>query len=438
MSMLIRAFALLAPLFLVSAGSVAAQEPARIAAVVNDQIVTVRDIQARATLIAVSTGQQPSPALFQQLGPVVLNQLVEETLQLQEAKARGVSVGEEEIGRAVQNIERQNNIPPGRLLQDLTRAGLKDTLLQQIRAQIAWTQTIVRRARGTIQVTDADVEDQLRTLRANLGKPEWLVAEIYLPVERAQSEAAVMRTAQDLITQMKRGTRFSELARQFSASPAAARGGDLGWVTPGQLEPEVEAALERTGPGKVSEPPVRSPSGVHILLVREKRIAGGGRVAANAPAPQEIVNFRRLVIPVGKAGRAELESHLEVARMMTDTFRSCDDLDAAARTLPGASAEPQRSLPVRQLDARTRGLLQNLAPGQAAPPQREGERITLTMLCGRETSGGGGGGGGGAVADGRLPSVDEVRERLLAERLETLSRRFMRDLRQAAFIDVRA
>ena len=99
------------------------------------------------------------------------------------------------------------------------------------------------------------------------------VRHILIRTNEAVSEADARRRLEDLRERIVRGgADFAELARLHSEDGTAARGGDLGWVYPGDTVPDFERAMDALKPGEISEP-VKTPFGWHLIQVLERRTA---------------------------------------------------------------------------------------------------------------------------------------------------------------------
>ena len=120
-------------------GSVPSQELVRIAAVVNDNVISMLDLLARIKIAAVSSGLSDSPENRQQLMQPVLRTLIEEQLKVQEAKRQGIEVSPEELNNGMQQVEQQNGLRPGELDQWLASVEIPyDFFKRQIESQILW------------------------------------------------------------------------------------------------------------------------------------------------------------------------------------------------------------------------------------------------------------------------------------------------------------
>jgi peptidyl-prolyl cis-trans isomerase SurA len=259
---------LLAALALLAAIPGRAQETLRIAAVVNDEVISLFDVNARIRLLLLTINQPETPEAFRQMFPQVLRSLIDERLELQEAKAKGIEVTDSDVDLVVSEIETSNRMPPGGLFTVLAQHHVsKDTLVGQLRARIAWQRTVARRLRQTYTVSADQIDEALAQIKADQGKPEYLVAEIFLGVDSPDVEADVQRSGERLVGEVKQGADFPALARQFSESATSAAGGDLGWVQLGQLDPEIATTIEHMQIGEISAP-VRTVTGFHILWLR--------------------------------------------------------------------------------------------------------------------------------------------------------------------------
>ncbi|HVI19181.1 MAG TPA: peptidylprolyl isomerase [Gaiellales bacterium] len=254
--------------------------PQRIAAVVNDDVITSQDLIDRLNL-AIATGNLPNDAATRQrLAPQVLRGLVDEKLQLQEAKRLGQTPSDAEVDQAVTTVAQRNRTTGPELLNYLSQRGLNPaTLREQLRAQVAWLKVLGREVRPRIVVTQEQIDLAMKRSAVKAGDRELLISEILLPVYSRGQEASVTDDARGLVATLRGGASFAALARQVSASASAQNGGDLGWVRVSAITPDLRDQIEALPVGQISDPIV-SPAGVHIFQVRDQR-------AVAAAAPQD-------------------------------------------------------------------------------------------------------------------------------------------------------
>jgi peptidyl-prolyl cis-trans isomerase SurA len=230
----------------------------------------------------------------------------------------------------------------------------------------------------------------------------------------------VHRFAERLFEQMKQGAQFPALAQQFSQSATAAVGGDIGWVSPDQLGGEVGEAVRRLSPGEVS-PPFRAAGGYYIVYVVDRRVSAG------AAAADTVVQLVQVVFPVPpSAPDAEKQRAFAQAEEIAATARSCGEmLKLGTERAPQTSGDLGR-VKVSEMPAELRETISTLPVAQPSKPLPLRGGIGVLMVCARDAPAGAG-----------STDRDQIHETLLRQRAETIARRYLRDLRRTAFVDVR-
>ncbi len=250
-----------------------AQQSFDIAATVNKDAISQADIDARMILFLVSTGTPPTQESISAARSQVLDILIEEQLKIQEAERLNQDITDEEITEGFEKLAIQNNLTAQEFEQALGQQGIpKSTMLRQIKSQLAWSKVVSSYLRPQINVTETDINAKMDQMKTKIGKEEYLVSEIFLPIKSDEDEMEMKNLSMKLIEEIKmRGAPFGMVATQFSKSASAANGGQLGWVSEGELPKELDLVL-RTLDEKQISPPIRGLSGYHILAIREKRM----------------------------------------------------------------------------------------------------------------------------------------------------------------------
>ena len=225
----------------------------KIALVVNDGVITRSDVEDRLRMIMISSGLPNNAQTRNQILPQIVRTLVDEEIRMQEAEKLGVKVSEQDIANGFATVAQQNNMKPEQFKQVVRKSGVNiSTLTEQIKAQVA-------------------VDARMERLNASIGKSEYLLSEIFLPVEDTKDHAKVRQLARRLSNDIRAGkVPFFKVAQQFSKAAGASTGGDLGWVQEGQLPDEVDETLPSLRRGQLSDP-IQTVSGYHIILMREIR-----------------------------------------------------------------------------------------------------------------------------------------------------------------------
>ena len=251
-------------------------DAARIAAIANNKAITVHDIRSRMALVFMSAGIPDTADTRKKLRSQTLNRLIVESLQVEEAKRLNISVSDREIAEALAQIEKRNGMPSGQLFKILRGRNISPvTIVDQVKASIAWSKVIRRLMAASIQVSEPEIDEAIAQLDANKDRLVYRILEIYIPFDK-DSGGSALRTTRRLIAEIRRGANFGNLARQFSQASTASEGGDMGFVFEGQLAPELDAAIKRVKPGQVIGP-VRTASGYYLLALVSKRPYGAGK-----------------------------------------------------------------------------------------------------------------------------------------------------------------
>ena len=400
--------------------SAMAQQTDRIAAVVNDDIVSVRDVESRVRLAIALSHLQDNVETRRRVVPQVLRKMVDERLQGQEAKRLKIAMTKAEIDEGVTNVERQNNMPVGSLLSGLAKDGVDpEQVRQQIGADLLWYRLAAAALQPTIHVGEEEVNDRLETIRAKRGQPEFMVAEIFLPVDNPTHDEQVRSLGERLLEQLRQGAPFPMLANQFSQSATAANGGSMGWVSEGMIDDDMLDALKGLQRGHIT-PLLHSADGYRILGLVDRRIAG---TDLQATEPQLVISEMLLAVPTRGPTKEALVAR---AAQVTRGASSCDDFEARGRQVGASLVERHPPAKLSGLPEPMRRLVAPLPEGGISPPVDAPEALQVVMVCSRVN-----------VAGSDMPSRDQVRRLIESERLETMSARYLRNLRRSAFVDIR-
>jgi peptidyl-prolyl cis-trans isomerase SurA len=395
----------------------------RIVAVVNGEVISNGDVNARTRLFALSAGIPMAPDVLDRLKPQITRQLIDERLRMQEVQRRKIVIPDQAIAAAIRDVAERNHMTPEALRGKLSADGVSlRTLIDQIRTQLGWTQVIRDQLAERGAITDADVAAQQQILQQQVGKPEYRVGEIFIPVEDPAATADVQRFTETVISELRAGAPFPVVAAQFSQSQTALEGGELGWVQLNQLDPAEARLVSEMPPGAVSNP-VKVPGGFSIVTLQGKREFGRD-IATVLSIRQAVLPFTTPLNP--QAPTEQQKQALEKARSISASVHSCDEMVAAEKALdPNRSADPG---PIRLEGIEPppfRQMLGSLPLDKASQPVVSLDGIAVIIVCSRDQK------------NMATFSKDEIQKELLGQRVELLARQIQRDLRRQATIDMR-
>ena len=393
-----------------------------VAAVVNDDIVSTYDLEQRMRLLIATSGVQPNEQTLPQFQRQALVSLVDERLQIQELKRvqreqkMTVIADDGEVMEEIGALGQQNNLDAPGFLSALAQQGIgRETLMEQVRAQVSWQRWIRGRYGSRLRIGEDQIKATQARMNASASKPQYEISEVFIDAARAGGMDAAVSGAGQLVTQMQQGAPFPAVARQFSAAPTAASGGDAGWITQGEMPAAVDAALEQLRPGQLSQPiPVKD--GVYIIYLRDKRSGAG----------QSLVSLKQVAVALpADAGAGQVEEARVKLEALRDRIKGCDNLETLANGTPGVVAGDLGEAEISDLAPAFREAAQTLEVGQISTPIRTSAGLHLVAVCGKRAA-------GDAVA-----GHDEIENRLYGQQLSMIARRYMRDLRNSATIETR-
>ncbi len=417
----IASLALFALLALTTSGAVA-QAPAQqgIAAVVNEDIVTLFDLDQRVAVAIGSAGLRDSAELRARLRTQVLRTLIDETLQIAEARRLNLSITAANIEDAKRVIETRNNIARGGLAKFLSDQGLNEqSVVRQIRAELSWNRVVTVALVPQVKVSEQEIDAEVARLAQSNGKFRYLLSEIFLPAETNQRDADLRAQAQRLGDDIRGGAQFAAVARQFSRGSSAFAGGDIGWVMEEQMAPELALVVRSLNVGAVSMP-INAGGGYYVLQVRDKRQIGV------SDANDTRLHLKQIALPLPTTAPAAEVARTEArAQSIAGTVRGCEQMDSMIREVGNPQSGDLGTVRVGDLPERFRGAVANIEIGRVSAQVRSDFGVHVFMVCQRD------------VAAAEMPTREEAAQTIGQQRLDALERRLMRDLRRNANIDIR-
>lgn len=382
-----------------------------IAAIVNDDIVTSHDLRQRILFIMATTGAERDERTLARIQQQALRNLVDEHLQMQESQKYEQSISDEEVNQNVGRLIGRNGLDPNDVVARLAQAGVSiETLRDQVRSEIAW-QRIVNGLYGSrIRISDAQIDETLNRLTANVDKPSFRVAEIYIEgtPEIGGMEGA-LEGAKAMIQQLSDGAPFPLLAQQFSSAASAAKGGDIGWVREGELRSELDSVIKVMEAGNVSKP-IQVPGGYYVVALVEKKTSKADTL------------YKLKQVNILDVEPEDAKNRLIALR---DTLTSCDTLSDDVSTLDGVAQADMGELKASELAPQIIETLEKTDVGALSDPIERPNGAASILVCSRQATG------------EDIPTRDDVENRLMDQQLAQASRRALRDIRRQATIVVR-
>ncbi|MEI8320541.1 MAG: peptidylprolyl isomerase [Alphaproteobacteria bacterium] len=390
-----------------------------IAAVVNDDIISTKDLEDRLRLVLGDRFKALSSESddYKKIRSIILKQLIDERLQIQVAKKSGLSVSDKEIDETIRNIEKQNSLSPGGLKRKLVHDKVPfETLREKIWAQIAWSNLIGASYRDVFRVSKLDEQETIRKLAKKT--PQFQLAEIVVYVDDPSEEDSAFAKINAALEALKKGQPFIVVAQQLSDSPSALRGGDIGWIAEDQLDDQILEVLRSISLNH-STAILRTEDGYQILFLRDR---------INFEQMEEVITARQLEIKISDDIAENPEKLAAEKKRLDDlvsTIKNCQDFDQLTEQIENSNINIYKNVRIEDLSPDLQMVLANLRVNEPSSGIINNNVIVYFIICHK----------------GHLHPESMTKEQTLDQisnqRFEAIAQQKIRDLRRVAAIDIR-
>lgn len=394
--------------------------PMSIAAVVNDDVITTQEVEDRALLVMALTGSGATPESRAKLVAATLGSLIDETLQMQEARRQSVSVSDAEIDKAMEGLEKARGRPKGSLLAFVDAAGLsRESLRRQFQSQLAWSKAVSRKIRRTLNVTDAEVARAQQAALNPRNVPQVLISAISLPILTPADEPKVAALAQQLGERLQKGESFDDVARSLTSNKNALLVPAL-WADEAKLEPAIAQALRGLEKGRNTKP-IRSQQTYQIIRLIDRR-----EVPPVSPDTEVALKQMQLSLPP-TAPVKEIDALMQIAKEVQRNPGTCGEAGIAGiENFDGLDIRVNYvRAQLKQLSEEMRALVIPMGVGDVSVPYATKNGLELLMLCEK------------IEAPLPMPTKEQAKEKIYAERAELEAERLLRNLKRDAYIEIK-
>ena len=370
-----------------------------IVATVNDETISDFELRQRVALYLAlnNINQQLTPEQKTRIRTQLLEVLESEKLQLQEAQKKKITVSPLEVDKRINGMTQDNRFTIEQLRQNLKAAGAsEDALRAQITASIAWQKAVQDEYSDRVNVTPEMISAEMARNAESANKPHYRVLEIFLPVDNPELDPKVKKEAEDVQNQLRQGAPFQMVARQFSQHPSAATGG------------------------------------YYILGLRERQEPLGTKiqeVPTGPTGPEGTLPLARLLFPVDpRAPKAQLEEIFKVAAQIQTHYGGCAQLDDLHNKMSGTVYMDLGNAKLAELSPQIQEAMKATRPGEAAMPFMSEAGVELIGRCDKRIE---------VKTAYVMPTREQVEDQLFQSQIAALARRYLRDLKRDANIQLR-
>ncbi|MBV8261864.1 MAG: peptidylprolyl isomerase, partial [Paraburkholderia sp.] len=401
-----------------------------IAAVVNDGVITQRELDSRVELIAHRLQQQNAPIPpMDQLRAQVLNQMVLERIQLQKAKEDGITVDDTAVQRTLERLAQANGMDLATYRTRIEAAGVPwSTFMRDARTELTLSKLREKEVDSRITVSDAEVANYIASQRGpNAGQTSDLHFQhifIKAPLNASETDIeAAQAKANALLKEAQSGSKFESLAKSNSQASDAGKGGDMGFLPQSKLPAEFVTAASTLRPGEVNPSVIRTNDGFEIVRLVERRQGQGA--AADAPKLVQ-THVRHILLRVGD-GMSEPQARQKLLEIRQELAAGGDFAKFARTYSQDGSASQGGDLgwisPGETVPEFERAM-NTLQDNQLSEPVRTEYGYHLIQVLGRRDA-------EGSIAQ----QMDLARQAIGQRKAEQAYADWLRQLRDSAYVD---
>ena len=386
------------------------QDIQAIAVIVNDEVISRYDVNQRVRLILVTSGIPATEENVKRIEEQAIKALIDEKIQIQEAIKLEVPDSPDEINLMLDNIARGNQTTAAGILESITSQGVNsETLLNQIKSELLWNKIVRGRFGSYINISDEEVNIIYDRTIQNINNSQYDISEIFIGFEDESEEEEAKELTERLTEQLKNEIAFEPVAQQFSQAPSSGQGGFIGWVSEGQLDPDIISNIENLEIGSVSNP-IKTVNGYYIIKLNGKSEEGGKNSMKNQ---YDLISVS-----------FNIEDKI-MAKDFSDNFISCKRLDGLLENYNQKEVNVIGKRLLQELPKELHKELLEKNAGNALSPRFSDENIDIILICDRKDD------------IGIQVNRDVIEDNIYSQKMGMMSRRHLRDLRRDAVIEYR-
>ncbi len=371
----------------------------QIIATVNDQPISSFDAEARAKLISIQNSSPITTAKKKEYVKAALDALINDHIKISEAEKKGFSVSEKEIEEAIFHLESQNGMKKGSMESMLKKNQIPLHILKnQIKADLMWLQVIQQNKKSLLPPSEKEISALKNNIRNELKAEGFYVAEMLI---KDQKEA------ENCYKELHQGKPFPELAKKYSIAPSASKGGELGWIDGKHYQKEITDALRVMSSGELSTP-LKTKNGYLILLVLDRKYP-----------------IHTDTVPIWEVSQMALNAnHTAAFGDKINKLNSCDSFKDFAKEHAIKESVKSGMISPEQLPRELKDLLKDAPTKKVIGPIQTPDSDLFFMKC--------------KITNKKvIPSDEELRMRLEAEKMEQLSERLLKNAKRFSVVEMK-
>ena len=389
-----------------------------IVAIVNDEPITMMDLDARIRLIIISSNLPNNLETRKNLSGQVLQSLISERLQHQEAKKLGIRVTNQEVENNIKFIEKQNNMPENQLIETLFKNGVpKSALPIRLKSNLIMQKLLQNIIRPKVVINNNEVNNEYNNLLANNGKMEYKFSEISFNFSNLSKKEDIILIAKQIRKKIIEENNFHVIGKRIQENGTGIYKNN-NWKLTNKINKDIYLQIETMEKDEISEL-VLTNTGVSIIKIDEKREF---KIPELSQTVSDIA-FISTDLPINKN---KIDLFIEDIKNKTKNIKSCDDMTELSKIYGNKKGKYLGKILLKNLPKYFIEELKNLNVNQPSKPIVADDGIYVTMICNYNKD-----------LNQEYALKEMIKDNIRNRSTTILKERYLLDLNRKALIDVR-
>ena len=389
-----------------------------IVAIVNDEPITMMDLDARIRLIIISSNLPNNLETRKNLSGQVLQSLISERLQHQEAKKLGIRVTNQEVENNIKFIEKQNNMPENQLIETLFKNGVpKSALPIRLKSNLIMQKLLQNIIRPKVVINNNEVNNEYNNLLANNGKMEYKFSEISFNFSNLSKKEDIILIAKQIRKKIIEEKNFDVIGKRIQENGTGIYKNN-NWKLTNKINKDIYLQIDTMEKDEISEL-ILTNTGVSIIKIDGKREF---KIPELSHTVSDIA-FISTDLPINKN---KIDLFIEDIKNKTKNIKSCDEMTELSKIYGNKRGKYLGKILLKNLPKYFIEELKNLNINQPSKPIVADDGIYVTMICNYNKD-----------LNQEYALKEMIKDNIRNRSTTILKERYLLDLNRKALIDVR-
>ena len=389
-----------------------------IVAIVNDEPITMMDLDARLRLIIISSNLPNNLDTRKNLSGQVLQSLISERLQHQEARKLGIRVTNQEVENNIKFIEKQNNMQENQLIETLFQNGVpKSALPIRLKSNLIMQKLLQNIIRPKVVINNNEVNNEYNNLLANNGKMEYKFSEISFNFSNLSKKEDIILIAKQIRKKIIEENNFDVIGKRIQENGTGIYKNN-NWKLTNKINKYFYLQIETLEKNEISEL-VLTNTGVSIIKIDGKREF---KIPELSQTVSDIA-FISSDLPINKN---KIDLFIEDIKNKTKNIKSCDEMTELSKIYGNKRGKYLGKILLKNLPKYFIEELKNLNVNQPSKPIVADDGIYVTMICNYNKD-----------LNQEYALKEMIKDNIRNRSTTILKERYLLDLNRKALIDVR-